>query len=345
MWEELLDVRPMSVIDNFFDLGGNSLLGASLMARIKLTLGRELPLAALFQHQTVADLATLLRDQEAYEHYPLVAPLQPHGDETPFFCIHPAGGSAFVYRKLARYMGAERPFYSVQIHNIDEHEKEFNTLEGIAAHYVAAIQEHQPQGPYQLGGWSSGGLVAYEMAQQLRSQGHDVALLALIDTYLPSPDEQVWRKEEAGFSDAALARYAMRHYRITLPEALEERNDPAEQFAYIGEQLKQRDVLPRDLSMEQVRFFGRIQKAIVTAGERYRPQPYAGAITLFRVLETDEQTKDQSPEDFAATDRVVKGWENLATEGVHLDLVSGNHLTVVEEPYVSELASKLKQCL
>ncbi|HET8842497.1 MAG TPA: amino acid adenylation domain-containing protein, partial [Ktedonobacteraceae bacterium] len=126
IWEEILDISPISVVDNFFDLGGHSILALKLLSRVKTTFGRDIPLAALFHYQTVGELGALLREQLPRKQYPIVVPLQPHGNRIPFFCIHPGGGSVFSYRSLAqRVGGVEQPFYGVQMPDPQEYYEEF----------------------------------------------------------------------------------------------------------------------------------------------------------------------------------------------------------------------------
>ncbi|WP_253900255.1 condensation domain-containing protein [Corallococcus carmarthensis] len=182
LWEELLDVRPIGVTRSFFDLGGHSLLAVKLMARIREHFHRELPLAALFQAPTVETLARLL-GQAPTVFSPLV-PIQREGTRRPFFCVHPVGGNVLAYAALAKQLGPEQPFYGLQSQGLDGSRPPLDSVEAMAALYVAAVRTVQPHGPYRLGGWSMGGVVAFEMARQLQARGEAVELVALID---PSP--------------------------------------------------------------------------------------------------------------------------------------------------------------
>ncbi|GCF08365.1 non-ribosomal peptide synthetase [Dictyobacter arantiisoli] len=335
IWSELLNKRPISVMDNFFDLGGHSILAVRMMSHIKRTFNRDLPLATLFQRQTVAELAILLREQlPREEDTTVLVPFQIHGDRIPFFCIHPSGGEVFEYRNLSRYIGTRQPFYGMRMPDPRKHQEEFRTLEGIALYYIAAIKEVQPQGPYQIGGWSAGGQIAYELAQQLQKQGEEVRLLALIDSKPPKPDERREIDREKGADDATIARSLMRRYQVTLPEELASQGDPVTQLIYVSEQLKQRDVAPRDVSLEQIRFFAHVQDTIERAIGHYIPQPYTGPVTLFRAKEDEVQ----------APGKRLNEWQTLA-EQIEVHLVPGNHITMIEEPDVKDLAASLARCL
>ncbi|GHO70187.1 hypothetical protein KSC_090790 [Ktedonobacter sp. SOSP1-52] len=335
IWSELLNKHPISVMDNFFDLGGHSILAVRLLSHIKRTFDRELPLAALFQHQTVAELATLLREQlPPEEDTAVLVPFQMQGSRSPFFCVHPAGGEVFEYRNLSRYIGTEQPFYGMRMPDPREHVEEFRSLEGIAAYYIAAIKEVQSEGPYQIGGWSAGGQIAYEMAQQLQREGQEVRLLALLDSKPPKPVKTTIEDEEEGTDDAAIARSLMRRYQLTLPENLASQGEPIEQLSYICDQLKQQDIAPRDVRIEQIRFFAHVHWTIEKAIDHYIPQPYTGQVTLLKA----------SDEDAEQTNTIISNWKALATH-LHVQMVPGTHITMIEEPRVKDLAQALAHYL
>ena len=178
IWEELLHVEP-GVRDNFFELGGHSLLLVPLVARVEELTGKKLDVAAIFTAPTIESLALLLRRE--VESGPLVA-MQPRGSLTPVFFVHPAGGSVVGYFGLARALGDDRPFYALA-GSLDR--APGTTIQAMAETYVEVVREIKPDGPYLLGGWSTGGVVAFEMALQLQSRGENVSLVALLDSVAP----------------------------------------------------------------------------------------------------------------------------------------------------------------
>jgi len=183
LFQEIFDVQSLGVDNGFFQLGGHSLLAVELMARIEKQFGRRLPLAAIFRGDTVADLAAKLREPAAEQSSPLVL-LERGGPGTPFFFVHPVGGTILQYRTLARGLGAQRPFYALQSPALEGNPLPPDiSIEALARNYLDAIRTAMPKGPYLLGGWSFGGLVAFEMAQALRHAGEEVALLALLDSH------------------------------------------------------------------------------------------------------------------------------------------------------------------
>jgi acyl carrier protein len=207
IWEELLDARPIGIRDNFFDLGGHSLLAAQLVDRIEQEHGRRLELSALFAKPTIEQLAEVLpggqERREAKERGPAkerreanergpqqasVLPVQVGGSRRPFFFLHGYWtGAAFYCFALARAAGPEQPFYALEPYKFSQREGA-PTLEAMASAHIGAMREIQPRGPYRLGGFCNGGLLAYEMARQLEGQGEQLEFLGLIN---PSEPVQV----------------------------------------------------------------------------------------------------------------------------------------------------------
>jgi amino acid adenylation domain-containing protein len=181
IWEELLEVQGVGREDGFFELGGHSLLAVRLVARIEQEFGCRLPLAALFRGATLASLAVAVRAADGSVPPPLVL-LRDGGEGRPFFWFHPLGGSSLCYVELARRLSG-RALYGLEAEG-----NGFNSLADLADRYAAVLVRRQPAGPYLLGGWSFGGLLAWETARRLEELGREVALVALLDTRPPAPD-------------------------------------------------------------------------------------------------------------------------------------------------------------
>ena len=186
IWEDVLEIPRVGVEDHFFDLGGHSLLAVRLVARIEKILNRKIPVAAIFQSPTVAQLAKTLRRRKESAAGSSMVEIQPNGSNPPLFFIHGVGGGMFWgYTNLSKYLGPEQPLFAFKSRGMDGQE-EFATIEEMAAQYIADLRAFQPRGPYQLGGYCFGGNVAYEMARQLRAQGERISLLALINCAPPN---------------------------------------------------------------------------------------------------------------------------------------------------------------
>jgi thioesterase domain-containing protein len=337
IWEDLLDVRPVGVTDNFFDLGGHSLLAVRMEAHIRRELGRELPLALILQAQTIEELAGVLRQQSGARGPSPLVRMQTDGDRPPFFCVHPAGGNVACYSGLARYLGFDQPFYGLRASLLEGEAGGSVRLERMAAHYLEAVRSVQPAGPYMLGGWSMGGVVAFEMAQQLRRQGEQVDVLALIDSHAPNVASSSRERNE----DDLLHQFTWYLGRLFGMEAWLMQNDIAESRG-IEEQLRallaegaRAGLVPTDLGMEQVTQLFQVFRMNVRAMLDYEPQPYAGRVTLLRA---SQQLADPPPP-------ASNGWQELAAGGLEVHTVPGDHYTMMKEPQVHVLAGLLKACL
>src|SRR5262245_8504619 len=180
LWKETLGLEHVGLHQNFFLLGGDSLQGVELLTLVEKKLGHPLPQSVLIEHGTVAGMAAHIEKGDIAL---CVVPIQPNGERPPFFCVHGAVGGVLGFRHLARYMGSNQPFYAIQCVGHDGKQSPFRRIEDMAAHYLREIRETQPVGPYYLGGYSMGGIVAYEMTRQLKAAGEHVELLVLLDTY------------------------------------------------------------------------------------------------------------------------------------------------------------------
>jgi thioesterase domain-containing protein len=252
---------------------------------------------------------------------PHLITLQPEGAKgvrRPLFLVHPLAGLVFPYYELALRLGAEQPVYGLQSIGIAGEASPLIQIESMAERYLAAIRQVQPQGPYQLAGWSFGGKLALEMAQQLQKTGESVALLAIIDTRLyPTRIATIWHGSRVFFTSM-------------LPQL----------WPYISDYLDSQSATPRPGQGETKRpkfkalEFKRLLQvfqANVRADSRYRPQKYSGRVTLFTTA-----TRDQDS---------TWGWGDIAANGVELHQIPGHHMNVLRPPQVQILAEKLSACL
>lgn len=186
IWENIFNIQSIGVRDNFFDIGGYSLLAVRLFAEIERTFGKNLPLSVLLEAPTIEELAKFLGEEtETVPWSPLVTIQTGTSAKPPLFCIHGGGFNVLIYRDLAINLGSQQTVYGLQARGLDGNTPIRDRLEDIAVDYIRQIQTIQPEGPYYLSGLSNGGNIALEMAQQLQKQGQKVALLAMFDTYAP----------------------------------------------------------------------------------------------------------------------------------------------------------------
>jgi amino acid adenylation domain-containing protein len=322
LWEELLNVRPIGVKDNFFDLGGNSLLVARLFADTARLHGKNYPLAALFQAPTIEQLAAVLRQEGKSCPVASLVAIQPGTSPAPLYCIHGGGGHVLGFMPLVKHLGAGQPVYGLQARGLYGEQPPCTRIEEMAAHYVEEIRAFQPQGPYSLVGFSFGGVVAFEMARQLQAQGQQVALLALLDTAFPNRG-MPWRRR--------LAAHFRLFWRLSLKGKL---GHLVGEVGKLFRGLARKFSRKREASLPTA--FQKVDSLNEQARKNYVPQPYPGRVTFFRAR---EQTIWDEKE-------VRWTWGAVAGGGLEILEVPGNHQTFhVEEPNVGVLAEQLKTCL
>ena len=333
LWANVLQIRSVGIRDNFFELGGNSLLAARLFAQIENRFGTNLPLATLFQFPTVEQLGRILRDGDTSKPWSSLVAIQAEGLQPPLFCVHAAGANVLIYRPLSRRLGNNHPVYALQARGLDGRTSPLTTVEDMATFYLSEIRAVQPHGPYFLLGASFGGLVVYEMAQQLLCQNDEVALLAMLNTNCPV---YTWAKRirchVGHVMELGLKRYASaaaKSLRGRLGgRAVEESDDSGRSIAQDPD--LQKLVMNKSGVDESL---VRTVTAILSAEERYRPahQKYPGKITLFWARDAQQDFEDNR-----------LGWARLATGGLEVHVVPGTHTSMREEPHVAELVQKLK---
>lgn len=356
LWANMLGLERVGVRDNFFELGGHSLLAVRLIAQIQRWFGRDIPLATLFQEGTIERLAAVLsRQVDALPQSPLVKIQSGDPAKYPFFCVHPADGTVLSYVALARYLGEEQPFYGLQVAHLDESERPETRLKTMAAEYLAAVRTIQPEGPYWLGGWSMGGIVAFEMAQQLRQTGQSVALLALLDSWTPDSDPRYpagyhlpTQPQPVGAElETQLLIDFLRHLRSRYAKELPPLPDdfrqlgPHEKLPYILEHAQMLEQVFPEGGLSQLHRLLQVFKANVRAMSSYVPQVYRGRIVLFQASEwfaAANHPHGQMPD--SSTD-----WQRLSTEPLLVRSVPGDHYTMLAEPNIRVLAEQLKICL
>jgi thioesterase domain-containing protein len=336
IWEELLGVRPVGVTDNFFELGGHSLLAVRLISSIREQLGVALPLPSLFQATTVERLACLLRGRSTGEGHPPLVAIKPTGSKRPFFCVHPAGGNVFCYVELANHLDAEQPFYAFQAPGFEGGSR-YMRVEELAGLYVGSLREFQPEGPYMLGGWSRGGVLAFEMARQLEAQGQRVDLLALLDSVVPAPDARTRKADEVSLMLSLGAHMGLSLGHLTAPDGLPSGLTFDERLAALLDRAKADGLVPSDIGLEQVRGLYELFRNNVRALGEYVPGRYAGGVTVIRA--------DDRPAAGGHEADPTEGWGGLAGGGVEIYRVPGNHFSIVRRPHVGALAGQLEICI
>ncbi len=346
IWEDLLLVKPVGVQDDFFEIGGSSLLALQLFERIETVFGVNLPLSGLFRGATIEHLAALIEEQNA-TWSPLVA-IQPQGDNPPFFCVHGITGDILWFRELARNLAPEQPFYGIQALGLDGAHEPFSSIEKMATYYLNEIQKIQPEGPYFLGGASFGGTVALEMSQQLLAAGHQVGLLVIFDHYPPNIVSNVrygiiqrmifwlqilrnfprWLYNFGHLDLAAMFARARRKVAVTARTRFSPNG-----YYRSTDNINAEDLIDYAVSLPEYR--KRLIEDHYRAISAYEPQPYSGRVLLFRA-------KAQSL--FQQVDPAAE-WKKLVGNSLEVKDISGSHERIFVDPNVKTLASELKRSL
>ena len=326
LWTKILQANAISVTDNFFELGGDSLLAARLFAHIHNRFGKNLPLATLFSSPTIEQLANVLRESEAGGAWSSLVSIQPHGTKPPLFCVHAAGANVLIYRPMSRHLGDDQPVYALQAQGLDGQQPPLRCVEEMATKYVKEIRAFQPDGPYCLLGASFGGLVAFEMAQQLLAQGQKVAFLGMLNTNCPVYS----LTKRLGCHWGHLRERGLSTYSAGLVSGVKRRLTQGTSGRKISEAEVQ-SLVPEQADEALVQTVA----AILEAEQNYVPRntSYPGKVTLFWA--------EDAPRDFE-DNRLA--WQKLAAS-CEIHIVPGTHTKMREEPHVQKLVEKLKPCL
>ena len=337
LWQELLGADRVGVEDNFFELGGHSLLALRLFAEIERTFDRKLPLSTLFQAPTIRKLAEILSGQAPGGTDDGLVVLQAGRMGPPLFVVHGAEGDVIGYRELVARLEPDLPVHGLELTTRRNGEPVLTTFEKLAAKYVHQMRARQPTGPYFLCGYCWAGQLTFEMACQLRAAGQEVGLLALIDSFCPGPHPAPYHRR-LGRHAKLIRRLITQNLRrlaalerSAIPGFLRKRAENITirlvgTVAYRWSLRLRRPVLPllRDVST-----------ALAQAARCYRPSLYPGSVTVFRVRPPG------APPPGGAT----LGWARVAGGGVEVHDVPGEHMAIMHEPQVEELARQLRICL
>lgn len=334
IWQRLFRRQVIHRNDHFFELGGHSLLAAQLAAEIEKLVGVKLPIATLFQSPTIESLAMRLTEEEWLPPWSSLVPLQPQGTKPPLFLVHGWGGDVYVFTRLAELMAPDQPVYGIQAIGLDGREARHISVESMAAHYIQEIRSLQPEGPYFLGGFSLGGLIAYEIARQLHGLGQRVAMLAFFDSYpIGSISWSVYVRTMAPYLYGRFLHHLRRYWEMPNHE----------RFTYFRK---------RWVTLLSWFSYNRSKPAVVTT-----PPPVAngppgipGFKDYYHALTSAYQLRQYpGPADvFISEDaepREVSSWGYLVRSGVTFHQVPGTHDEILMPDFGSELAKALRTAL
>jgi acyl transferase domain-containing protein/thioesterase domain-containing protein/NAD(P)-dependent dehydrogenase (short-subunit alcohol dehydrogenase family)/acyl carrier protein len=360
IWQEVLGIETVGIYDDFFELGGESLIGVRLFTQIRKAFGINLPLDSLFTTPSVAQVSEIIAEEigevapaqpattsekkprKKLSHRSLLVGIQPEGNRPTLFCVHDQNGYVLLYRELADHLGKDQPFYAIKARGVDGSYDFDLTVEDMAARYVQEMREFQPEGPYYIAGSSLGGLIAFDMAQKLRAQDQEVALLAMFDSWTPKnlinwlmPPQETVKDRAMKHVREILTRGPAGYYsqrvenRKNYQEYLNKLSQIEDMRQEIAEYLKNKTIMPPDLLSYH------LEEIYGAAYRNYEPHDYPGKMTLFRATERSNP-RDNAP---------LLGWDEYPIGEIEIHHSPGPHGYMVREPHVRALAQQLRECI
>lgn len=331
VWEHIFDFQPIGAEDDFFDLGGDSLLAAGLCARIEQEFGHLISLDVLLERPTIRLLAELLRNPAAAELQCSVVTIQAGGDRPPMFCLPGIGGNVLEFRDLAQQLGPEQTLYGLHPAGLDDGQSPHSTVAEMAAHAIQQMRSKQPHGPYHLVGYSLGGIVAFEMAQQLRAAHEPVALLALLDSRLWSPPVELsfWQRVRLHgktlwhSSNRGRWHYLRERGRLLAARIRRGNLHGSEEDVVLGLNLS-----PASRKIAGVHY---------RAWRSYEPRVYDGQLTLFMAQQSPDLTASLNGVDSSL------GWSRWSTKGIEVHHTSATHAEILRTTELQILAEKTQR--
>jgi len=337
IWQKVLGIKNLGVNDNFFDMGGHSLLAARLFAEIERKLGYRLPLAILFEAPTIEGISRIIREKNWKPKWSSLVPIQPRGVRTPLFLVHGAEGNVLLYRNLASYLGEGKPVYGIQSQGLDRTKPVHTTFESMAKFYINELKSIQPRGPYFLAGYCLGGAIAFEMAQQLSRSGERIGLLAVFDSYnphyitmkIPFYLKLIHKLQRLYFQAGNIIVSSSKYRHRYLWEKISlELSRFRVRINFLFSMLKNKIGADPELSFRHLE----ITRINDKAQAEYMPTLYDGRILVFKPKSY-----------FAGFNDPGFGWGELATRGVDVIEIPAYSRGMLNEPFVQILAEKLNK--
>lgn len=334
IWKESLNLENIDIFSNFFEMGGHSIKGVKVMVEIEKQTGKRIPLSSLFKYSTVEKFAKLL-DTKTEVYSECLVPIKANGTKVPLFIVHGAGLNVLNFINLSKHFDEDQPIYGIQGTKPKEYEGWYESIEHMASHYIDAIVKVNPDGPYALAGFSFGGIVAFEMTRQLKEQGKEVSLTALLDSYVDSSYyyQNFRRKQLVRYFDVTHRRLDFLKEMLVSWKAFKMRINGKKQYILERHFRKKKALTEQEtLALEKFIEADTMVRKIV---DRYHLKPQNFEVDLFRSKDDPNYKLDPTH----------LGWKKAALKGVTIHNISGNHLEIVAPPNDIVLARLLQDIL
>lgn len=330
LWEKYLGIPQIGIQDNFFQLGGHSLIAVQIMTGIRKLTGKLIPIATLFKYPTIQKLAQLVQSGGEESTWKSLIPIKPTGNKMPVYIVHGEGLNVLIFYNIATNVDPEQPVYGLQSRGLNGVERVPDSIEAIAALYVAEVVEQNPTGPYAIAGYSFGGYVAIEMANQLQAMGKEVKILAMLDVNYKQPESQmkftkvlVKKAIRQFYKTAFTLTSLVKHPRITVEYQIFRTKER------LG-MIKEEDD-PENIPDYMQKIVNKLRYAV----SKYKMKPFNGAIHLFR----------SKVRIYYIDDPKYLGWREFALKGVKVHEVAGDHRDMLLPPNDKAFAKALQKCL
>jgi amino acid adenylation domain-containing protein len=328
IWEECLGIDEVSIDSDFFELGGHSLLAVKVMSRLEQKTGCRYPVVTLLEYSTIKKMAILLDKENTSVVGNSLVPLKPEGNKIPLYLIHGVGYSVVKFNDMIKHLHEDQPVYGLQGKGNSGQNENLESVKEIAAHYIAAMIKSNPKGPYALAGYSYGGIIAYEMASQLTSQGRKVSMLAILDTIL-----------DPEFYYSSYFRKTLARMDYQIKQKLVVLNDMRKSWENVKFHLNRtrRNRINRKLEKRSPEndYLMKVVNANEKIVKRYQIIPEDFEIDLFRAQNFE----------FFMYDPIYLGWKDIALKGLHIHEVLGDHRDMFSPPNDKITANVLQSIL
>ncbi|MCO5948031.1 non-ribosomal peptide synthetase [Mucilaginibacter flavidus] len=330
IWKGCIGISECSIDDNFFALGGHSLMAVQILSKIEKKIGKKMQLAVLFKHPDIRSLAAFIENEKKEIIYKSLVAIKPSGSKTPLYIIHGEGLNVLNFSSLAEYMDEERPIFGLQARALNGEDAPEETIQQIAAYYLGEILQHNPNGPYLIAGYSFGGYVAVEIEKQMEAMGKTIQMLIMFDTDAEKTEYKDWyylfpRKVKRNFPIfISFLKSVLKH-----PVATFKRQFANHPPSFLSNYFYRKD------SKGFFQLIKKIKEKHLVAFRNYKMEPFNNKVYLFKAKICVHYVNDAA----------FLGWKNYAKKDVELFEVPGDHLSMLLTPQVEQFAGVLEKTL
>jgi amino acid adenylation domain-containing protein len=343
VWSSILKIEKIGILDNFFEIGGHSMIAVTLIIKIEKEFGIRLPLATLFEQSTVQKLSKVIDNGIEPDRWRSLVPLRPHGSKKPLFLVHGLGLNVLLYTTIISYLDPEQPVFGLQAKGLNGVDKPLKSIEEIASYYISEIMTIDSEGPYQLAGYSLGGNIAFEMGRQLTEMGKKVNFIGLLDTVAEGSINQLPICRQIGSRGKYLRNYLVWNISYFFKNRDESMLSVIKRrWRGLGKKVRGLDIkiskdnrISKGEQNELPKYLRKVHRANLRAGRRYIIKPFDGVVHLFKAA---HQT-------FYIPDPVNYGWDKYALGGVIVHEIPGEHSSTFAPPNDKHFSTILQKSL